>query len=145
MQPYCSPNHLQATEGVFENHADFSSAYRHYLTASSSSTDGAGATLLMMTYSPIIHLEGALGKSAHTKDVQVQQVWSLRQWCWVGAALEGTNDRRHLQASEFSSERELKECVSGFLHSTAGPATLILQCDPVACRQALINHVRCDR
>jgi hypothetical protein len=68
--------------------------------------------VVLLTASPVIHLESVLAEPAVTQGGD-------RYMC-------------HLVA-EFHSERQLKECLSGFLRDTApeAPSVLILQCDPV--------------
>lgn len=135
----------------FEHHSSFAAAYRHYIES-----QAGGAMAVMLTFSPIMHLKEALPGSTWSDgttaaSMAVFQVGRSHNCLRTGLELALT-DHVHRpgsrvplpQVAQFNSERQLEGCVSSFLRDRSGdaPAVLVLQCDPVACKQSAINHVK---
>lgn len=121
-----SPSLQALDEPYFRDLADLQTAIsRRVLPAS----DGTGTLAIVFTHSPASHLDDAplalLEESAATKG--------------MADAVEVV----HLQLAELDSERQLTDIFDGFLaDGAAGAKLLVVQCDPIVCRQPLIDHAR---
>ena len=104
------------TSDYFQYHENFITILNHYILP----TGGLGSACIVLTHSPISHLDMVLERFplANTKS-------SI------------------LQLAELSSERQLYKNLEEFFQSTAEEdLILFVQSDPIGCRQSLINHAR---
>ena len=110
----------------FKEHSCLTSLLEKYVypsssTSSFSSSDSSefGSMCVTLTHSPISHLEETIDKTPLKCSHSV------------------------LQLGELTSERQLYSHLKEFFQKSQGDENiLIIQCDPIACRQSLINHAR---
>jgi hypothetical protein len=92
----------------FKEQEDFDTLYNNFITSSETN----GSFTVVLTYSPVIHL-----------DISSNQITTLL-------------------LSQLSSERDLIVRLKLFFDTPHAQHTLIIQCDPITCSQSLINHAQ---
>ena len=104
----------------FKHHSSFASIMDNYVYP----TKGLGAATLLLTHSPISHLDMILDEKDKNKS-PLKYKYSV------------------LQLAELTSERQLHKHLKEFYSAKEDEHTILMvQCDPIACRQSLINHAR---
>ena len=103
------------TFDYFKHHASLPSVLEYYIYKNQT----FGAACCILTHSPVYHLDMVLDANKIKGRTTV------------------------LQLAELTSERQLESHLTNFFYDkTASDSILIVQCDPIACKQSLINHAR---
>ena len=121
----------------FDHHGSFKNALEHYVIDKyekvSSSEKGKSQTMVFLTYSPALHLDIVL-KNKKSSLYQQFNVLNLQ-------LAEITSER--LLLSHISNYLTVKKRVQANNQSDDGKSELlIIQCDPIVCKQSLIDHAR---